>query len=84
MYELGGCAYVYFIYGIHHCFNVVTEKKFTPEAVLIRALEPMEGIEEMKVYKNTGTLKSLTSGPGKLTKALQIDRVSFFLRMEIS
>ncbi len=75
MFEAGGHAYVYLCYGIHHLFNVVTNVPGTADAVLIRALEPLEGIEEMK--KRRGSLASpfhLTSGPGKLSKALGIDR----------
>lgn len=75
MFEPGGHAYVYFCYGMHHMFNVVTNKKDNAEAVLIRAIEPVVGLEEMKVRR--GILRSpfqLTAGPGKLTKALGIDR----------
>lgn len=75
MFESGGHAYVYFCYGMHHMFNVVTNKKDHAEAVLIRAIEPVAGEEDMKVRR--GLLKSpfqLTAGPGKLTKALGIDR----------
>src|ERR1700744_5507535 len=52
MYGQGGTAYVYLIYGIHHLFNVVTNKKETPHAVLIRAIEPVEGIEVMMARRN--------------------------------
>ncbi|MCK5563408.1 DNA-3-methyladenine glycosylase, partial [Candidatus Bathyarchaeota archaeon] len=48
MFRKGGFAYVYFVYGKHYCFNVVTEKQNVPGAVLIRALEPIKGIEPMK------------------------------------
>lgn len=75
MYESGGHAYVYFCYGMHHMFNVVTNKKDHAEAVLIRAIEPVAGEEDMKARR--GLLRSpfqLTAGPGKLTKALGIDR----------
>lgn len=75
MFGKGGFAYVYLCYGIHFLFNVVTNRVDTPEAVLIRALEPLEGLEEMKIRR--GILKNpfhLTSGPGKLTKALGIGR----------
>lgn len=73
MYAAGGVAYVYLCYGIHHLFNVVTNKAEIPHAVLIRALEPLRGMEEMlkrsekKVMDNT-----LTKGPGNLSKALGI------------
>lgn len=75
MYLGGGHAYVYLIYGMYDCFNVVTQKQGVPEAVLIRALEPIEGVELMK--KNRPRAKrdiDLTSGPGKLCSALAIDR----------
>jgi DNA-3-methyladenine glycosylase len=75
MFEKGGHAYVYMCYGIHYLFNVVTNIAGTADAVLIRALEPVEGIQEMKVRR--GPLVNpfhLTSGPGKLSKALGIDR----------
>lgn len=75
MFREGGFAYVYLCYGIHHLFNVVTNRAETPEAVLVRALEPLQGVEEMKNRRNM--LQNnfhLTSGPGKLTKALGIGR----------
>ena len=74
MYRRGGCSYVYFTYGMYHCFNVITAKAGQPEAVLIRALEPLTGIEIMKKNRNKTELKDLTSGPGKLCQALQITR----------
>jgi DNA-3-methyladenine glycosylase len=76
MYADGGVAYVYLCYGIHHLFNVVTHTKETPHAVLIRALEPLKGIDEM--LKRTGKEKldnSLTRGPGNLSKALGISTI---------
>jgi DNA-3-methyladenine glycosylase len=75
MFDQGGHAYVYICYGIHHLFNVVTNTTGVADAVLIRAIEPLEGIEMMK--KRRGKLASpfhLTSGPGKLARALGIDR----------
>ncbi len=74
MYLSGGHAYVYFTYGMHHCFNIVTEKKGNPEAVLIRALEPLEGISLMRKNRKQKEIQNLTSGPGKLCQALQINR----------
>jgi DNA-3-methyladenine glycosylase len=75
MFEKGGSAYVYLCYGIHFLFNVVTNRENTPEAVLVRAIEPVAGVEEMKIRRGM-PLNSihLTSGPGKLTKALGICR----------
>ncbi len=75
MFGEGGYSYVYLCYGIHYLFNVVTNRPETPEAVLIRAVEPVEGREAMKVRRNLFKESfQLTSGPGKLTKALGICR----------
>jgi DNA-3-methyladenine glycosylase len=74
MYLEGGHAYVYFIYGMHFCFNVVTRTSKHPEAVLIRALEPVEGIQWMERFRETKERKNLTTGPAKLCKALKITR----------
>jgi DNA-3-methyladenine glycosylase len=73
MYGNGGAAYVYLCYGIHHLFNVVTNVKDVPHAVLIRAAEPIIGIDIM--LQRTGKKKldhTLTSGPGNVSKALGI------------
>lgn len=73
MYADGGVAYVYLCYGIHHLFNVVTNRTGVPHAILIRAGEPLEGVKEM--LKRTGKQKpdnTLTRGPGNLSKALGI------------
>lgn len=74
MYGEGGHAYIYFIYGMYNCFNVVTQTKEVPEAVLIRALEPLEGIELMKKFRQKENLKDLTTGPGKLAEAMHLTR----------
>ncbi len=74
MFEAGGVAYVYLCYGIHHLFNIVTNQQGTAEAVLIRALEPVIGMEHMQVRMKVLSTNRITSGPGKLTKALGIDR----------
>lgn len=74
MYSDGGVAYVYLCYGIHHLFNVVTNCKETPHAILIRALEPVNGIEAM--LRRTGKKfldNTLTRGPGNLSKALGLN-----------
>jgi DNA-3-methyladenine glycosylase len=71
MYAEGGVAYVYLCYGIHHLFNVVTHNKDSPHAILIRALEPIKGIDRM--LERTGKKKldnTLTRGPGNLSKAM--------------
>jgi DNA-3-methyladenine glycosylase len=71
MYGGGGTAYVYLIYGIHHLFNVVTNKKDTPHAVLVRALEPIDGVPLMLERTGKTTLDhTLTRGPGNLSRAL--------------
>jgi DNA-3-methyladenine glycosylase len=75
MYATAGTTYVYICYGMHHLFNVVTNKKDIPDAVLIRALEPLEGIDTM--LKRTGKKKldnTLTKGPGNVGKALGISK----------
>jgi DNA-3-methyladenine glycosylase len=74
MFDRGGVAYVYLCYGIHNLFNVVTNKSGVADAVLIRALEPVEGLEWMLERMKAQHAKRITSGPGKLTKALGIDR----------
>jgi DNA-3-methyladenine glycosylase len=73
MYGKGGVAYVYLCYGIHHLFNVVTNEQQTPHAVLIRALEPLKGIDTMLRRTNKKQLDhTLTRGPGNVSKALGI------------
>ena len=74
MYEAGGTAYVYFVYGMYHQFNVVTNVRDVPHAVLVRALEPDEGIALMRRRRRSSFDERLTSGPGKLCIALGIDR----------
>ena len=74
MFGEGGHAYVYFVYGFHNCLNFTTEKESVPGAVLIRALEPKEGVEEMMKGRRVRRLEDLANGPGKLTAAMGIDR----------
>ena len=74
MYLPGGHAYVYFIYGMHYCFNIVTENTEKPEAVLIRALEPLRGLSEMQKNRGQHKRENLTTGPAKLCQALNITR----------
>lgn len=74
MFEDGGIAYVYLIYGMYNCMNVVANKKDTAQACLIRALEPIEGIEIMKKNRKMDKLKNLCNGPGKLCMALGITK----------
>lgn len=74
MYGLGGVAYVYFVYGMYYQFNVVSNVTEVPHAILVRALEPIEGIEMMRERRHQHPDHNLTSGPGKLCIALGIDR----------
>src|SRR4029079_3162005 len=74
MYGLGGTAYVYFVYGMYNQFNVVTNIENAPHAVLIRALQPVEGIELMRKRRHGQPDQNLTNGPGKLCIAMGIDR----------
>lgn len=73
MFEEAGHAYIYFIYGMYHCINVVTAKKGVGEAVLIRALEPIEGLELMQDRRpKVKNVHELCNGPGKLMLAMGI------------
>jgi len=75
MYAGGGIAYVYLCYGMHHLFNVVSGKPDDPHAVLIRAIEPLVGIELIESRRNMPIAKAaISSGPGSAAKALGIDR----------
>lgn len=74
MYLAPGHVYVFFNYGAHFMLNVVSERPETAAAILIRALEPLEGIEIMRRHRKTTELLDLTRGPGRLAQALQIDR----------
>jgi DNA-3-methyladenine glycosylase len=74
MFGPAGRAYVYFIYGMYHCLNIVSGKTGEGEAVLIRALEPVEGIALMQKRRKTMNIENLCNGPGKLTQAFGITR----------
>ena len=76
MFGRAGYAYVYLIYGMYNCLNIVTAKKGKPEAVLIRAVELIEGLDIIREYRDIKSKKveELTNGPGKLCQALAIDR----------
>ena len=73
MYDVGGIAYVYMCYGIHYLFNIVTNKKNIPDAVLIRAIEPKHGLNIMNKRIPKPSIEFHKSGPGRLSKALGID-----------
>lgn len=72
MFRNPGTLYVYFSYGSHNLLNIVTEPEGTAGAVLIRAMEPVEGIEMMKKNRKTDNVINLMNGPGKLTQAMEI------------
>lgn len=74
LFAPGGRAYVYLIYGLYHCMNVTTGDAAAAECVLIRALEPLNGVKLMEERRNTQKFHNLTSGPGRLCQALGIDR----------
>ncbi|WP_446898265.1 DNA-3-methyladenine glycosylase [Clostridium sp. LBM24168] len=82
MYEIPGISYIFMIYGMYNCFNITTEKKGIPNAVLVRALEPLDDLDTLafnrfkKHYNQLSKyeIRNLTNGPGKLCKALSIDR----------
>ncbi|MDB5131774.1 MAG: 3-methyladenine glycosylase [Mucilaginibacter sp.] len=75
MFMQGGIAYVYLCYGIHEMFNIVTSVEGQPHAILVRAIQPTEGLDIMLYRRNMLTLKpNITSGPGSVAKALGISR----------
>jgi DNA-3-methyladenine glycosylase len=74
MYGIGGTAYVYFVYGMYNQFNVVTNVEDVPHAILVRAVEPSEGLDIMRRRRGGRSEYELTSGPGRLCLALGIDR----------
>ena len=78
-----GHAYVYFIYGMHECLNVVADREGSPGCVLVRALEPLCGLSQMYDRRRwSGAVKGLTNGPGKLTQALAISRNHYGQRLD--
>lgn len=77
MFGPPGHAYIYTVYGLHNCFNVVSGRLNEPEAVLIRALEPVDGVDLMKKRRRTENVKLLTNGPGRLTQAMGITKAQY-------
>jgi DNA-3-methyladenine glycosylase len=75
MFGQGGHAYIYLIYGMYYCMNIVTNQEHYPEAVLIRAIEPIDGIDLMKRRRGTDKVLNLCSGPGKLCAAMGLSKV---------
>lgn len=76
-FGLGGYAYVYLIYGMHHCFNIVTNTVDKPEAVLVRALQPVDGIDVMLARRGSKRPQDTCNGPGKLCQALHITQKQY-------
>lgn len=74
LFQEGGVCYIYLIYGIYSLFNIVTNRAGIPNGILIRAIHPIFGVEEMMKRRKTQVFKNLASGPGTLTIALGIDR----------
>ncbi|HEY8803899.1 MAG TPA: DNA-3-methyladenine glycosylase [Clostridium sp.] len=82
LYGMPGIAYVYFIYGMYHCFNVITKEEGYPEGVLIRAIQPIEGLDAMSKLRfkkdynelTKAQIKNLTTGPSKLCIAMNINK----------
>jgi DNA-3-methyladenine glycosylase len=74
MFGAPGHAYVYFTYGMHHCLNVVTEDLGTPHAILLRALRPKTGLARWRAARPDLPLERIASGPGRLCRALGLDR----------
>jgi DNA-3-methyladenine glycosylase len=78
MFEKGGFSYVYFCYGMHHLFNIVTGNENSAQAVLIRSIQPTIGIDEMLKRRKMSTLnKNLTNGPAKVCQALAITKIHY-------
>ncbi len=74
MYQAGGVIYIYLIYGRYWCFNIVTSPRHEPQAVFIRSLEPIEGLDVMKRNRRTNNLQQLTNGPGRWAQSFGIDK----------
>lgn len=73
MFWRGGHAYIYLIYGMYHCFNVVAAEEGVPHAVLVRAVEPLEGIDRMQANSPRSALCDLGRGPGRLARSMGLN-----------
>lgn len=82
MYKEGGIVYIYLIYGKFWCFNIIVSKKNDPQAVFIRAIEPIEGVKIMKRKRGVSDIKKLTNGPCRWTQAFGINKT--FLGKDIA
>ena len=76
-YGVGGFAYIYLIYGMYYCMNIVSNREEIPEVVLLRALEPLEGLEQMQQRRNVRRQQDLCNGPGKLCSAMDIQKAHY-------
>jgi DNA-3-methyladenine glycosylase len=74
MFGPAGVSYIYICYGIHQMLNITTGQEGTPEAVLLRAVEPLEGLQQMRANRGIDDVDSLCDGPGKLCEAFGIDK----------
>lgn len=82
MFESGGLAYIYFCYGMHYLFNIVTGKKDVAQAVLIRAIQPTIGVDEILLRRNKLKIdKAICNGPGKVCQALGITKVQYGIEL---
>ncbi|MBM2817001.1 MAG: DNA-3-methyladenine glycosylase [Ignavibacteria bacterium] len=84
MFEAGGIIYIYFIYGMHYCMNVVTEPEGIGSAVLLRAAEPLMGIDLMMKNRNSKNINTLCKGPGNLAKAFGFVKEDNFTSLQSS
>jgi DNA-3-methyladenine glycosylase len=75
MFGEGGFSYIYFTYGMHHCFNITANEEGVAEAVLVRAIEPVKGMETMRMLRAKAIRdRDITNGPGKLCQAMSLSR----------
>ncbi|HAW08314.1 MAG TPA: 3-methyladenine DNA glycosylase [Bacteroidetes bacterium] len=82
MFESGGILYVYFIYGVHYCVNIVTENAGIGSAVLLRAGKPLAGIEKMQEFRKSNKIEQLCKGPGNFAKAFDLNKTHNFHRLD--